>query len=257
MAGGGRLESRVAIVTGAASGIGRAIAIALQREGAKVAATDIDADAGQALERESGEGLFFLAHDVTNETDWDRVVAETQSRAGQLSIVVNNAGTVLLKDLLETSLAEWQLQNAVNLDGTFLGTRIGIRAMQDVRAGRIINISSVNGLVGVHTAPAYSASKGGVTAFTKSAALYCAARKMDITVNSVHPGYVETPLVSELADRAGSDRNKTLDRFARAHPMGRLGTPDDIAEGVVYLASEAGRWITGSELVIDGGFLAQ
>lgn len=254
---GGRLESRVAIVTGAASGIGRAIAIALHREGARVAATDIDEAAGQALEREVGEGLFFLRHDVTSEADWDTVIAEAQQRAGPLSIVVNNAGTVLFKDLLETSLDDWRRQNAVNLDGTFLGTRAGIAAMRDGKDGRIINISSVNGLVGVHTAPAYSASKGGVTAFTKSAALYCAARKLDVTVNSVHPGYVETPLVSGLADRAGSDRNATLDRFARAHPMGRLGTPEDIAEGVIYLASNAGRWITGSELVIDGGFLAQ
>lgn len=253
----GRLEGRCALVTGAASGIGWAIALALHREGARVVATDVDEAGGAALAREGGEGLFFLHHDVTSEADWDRVLAGAEAEAGPLSILVNNAGMVLLKDLLETSLAEWRRQNAVNLDGVFLGVRSGIRAMRHRPGGRIVNISSVNGLVGVHTAPAYSASKGGVTTFTKSAALYCAAKGYDITVNSVHPGYVSTPLVAGLARQIGADSERTLSHFAKAHPMGRLGEPEDIAEGVVYLASAAGRWVTGSELVIDGGYLAQ
>lgn len=251
-----RLLGKTAIVTGAASGIGRAIALAFIGEGANVLATDIDAQAGEALRVQAGERLHFRRHDVTAESQW-REAFEAASKLGSVTIVVNNAGTVLLKDLCETTLDEWRAQNAVNLDSVFLGTRQSIEVMRDGVAGRIINISSVNGLVGVHTAPAYCASKGGVTAFTKAAALYCASHGYDITVNSIHPGYVNTPLVGDLADRLGGDRRRTLGSFAKAHPLGRLGTPEDIAEGAVYLASEAGRWVTGSELVIDGGYLAQ
>lgn len=257
MTGMGRLQDRVALVTGAGSGIGRAIAVALHREGALVMATDIREETVRALANELGGRIRFCAHDVGREEDWERAMALASDAFGPISVLVNNAGVVLLKDLVETSLAEWRAQNAVNLDGTFLGVRAGILAMREGKAGRIINISSVNGLVGVHTAPAYSASKGGVTAFTKSAALYCAAHGYDITVNSIHPGYVETKLVQDLADQLGTDRQRVLKQFSRSHPIGRLGTPEDIAEGVIYLASESGRWITGSELVIDGGYLAQ
>jgi len=252
-----RLEGRSALVTGAASGIGRAIALALLREGAQVAATDIDKAQGKRLAADAGTGLAFLCHDVTGEAEWERVMEEAGRMHGPVDILVNNAGTVLMKDLLETSLDEWRRQHAVNLDGVFLGVRAAIRAMTGRSGGRIINISSVNGLVGVHTAPAYSSSKGGVTAFTKSAALYCADRGLDITVNSIHPGYVATPLVEGLARQIGTDSSRILTHFAKAHPMGRLGQPEDIAEGVVYLAGESGRWVTGSELVIDGGFLAR
>lgn len=253
----GRLAGRSAIVTGAASGIGKAIALAFRREDARVLATDIDAEAGAAMTREGDDGLVFLAHDVTSESDWETAASEAAARHGPIDIVVNNAGTVLLKDLLETTLDEWRHQHAINLDGVFLGVRTAIRAMAGRPGGRIINISSVNGLVGVHTAPAYSSSKGGVAAFTKSAALYCAARGLDINVNSIHPGYVSTPLVEDLVGQIGSDTARIRGQFAKAHPLGRLGQPEDIAEGAVYLASEAGRWITGSELVIDGGYLAQ
>jgi len=252
-----RLAGRIAIVTGAASGIGRAIALRMLACGARVVAADIDAERGSELAVEAGEGLRFVPLDVTDEGQWAAVFAETERVFGVPHILVNNAGYVLLKDLAETSLAEWRAQNAVNLDGTFLGTRCAIKAMSGIKGGRIINIASINALAGVHTAPAYCASKGGVTAFTKATALYCAHKGFDITVNSVHPGYVETPLIEDLAGRFGGDRERVMSSLARTQPLGRLGQPDDIAEGVIYLASEAGRFVTGSELVIDGGYLAQ
>ena len=252
----GDLEGRVAIVTGAASGIGRGIALTLAGRGAKVMATDINASAGHKLAAESRGTIAFAEHDVTDEAAWERVYAEAAARFGAPNVLVNNAGMILMKDLVETSLEEWRRQNAVNLDSCFLGTRIAIREMSRTGGGRIVNISSVNGIAGVYTAPGYSASKGGVTAFTKSAALYCAQKGYDITVNSVHPGYIGTNMIDGLANQL-ADPEKARKSFARAHPLGRLGEPQDIAEGVAYLCGPGGRWVTGSELVIDGGFLAQ
>ena len=252
----GSLEGRIAIVTGAASGIGRGIALMLANRGAKVMATDINVAAGRTLADEPGGVIAFAEHDVTDEGAWERVYAETAARLGAPNVVVNNAGMILMKDLVETSLEEWRRQNAVNLDSCFLGTRIAIREMSRTGGGRIVNISSVNGIAGVYTAPGYSASKGGVTAFTKSAALYCAHKGYDITVNPVHPGYIGTNMIDGLANRL-ADPEKAKKSFARAHPLGRMGEPQDIAEGVAYLCGPGGRWVTGSELVIDGGFLAQ
>ncbi len=261
----GRVDGKVALVTGAGGGIGRASALALAREGAKICATDVDA--ARALEtarrvQEHGGAAIALAHDVTREDAWREAVAATTRAFGRLDVLVNNAGVAGRVSLLDFSLEEWRRQLAVNLDGVFLGLREAVRAMQtgrDETLGSVINISSILGLVGSPGVAAYSASKGAVRLLSKSAALECAANGWRVRVNSVHPGYIETPMVLDniaaLPDEAARAARKSA--LLAAHPLGRLGRPEDIAAGVVYLASDESSFVTGAELVIDGGYTAK
>jgi NAD(P)-dependent dehydrogenase (short-subunit alcohol dehydrogenase family) len=251
----GRVQGKVALITGAGSGIGRATAELLAAEGASVVVTDIDPGAAEAVARDNGERSAYCTLDVADEEQWSRAIELCLERHGGLDILVNNAGIVLLKNLEKISLAEWRHQNAVNLDGVFLGTRFGIVAMKK-RGGAIVNIASVAANAGIHTAAAYCASKGGVRSFTKAAALHCAHYKYPIRINSLHPGYIATPLLEGLA-RGRGDVDKNLQQLAAAHPIGHLGKPDDIAQGILYLVSDAAAFVTGSELIIDGGYLAQ
>jgi 3(or 17)beta-hydroxysteroid dehydrogenase len=265
----GRVAGKVAIVTGAASGIGAACARALAREGARVALTDIaqaEAEAVSAQINRGGGTAVALRHDVGEEKDWAAVIAATIRTFGRLDVLVNNAGISSRSSLLDTTLDDWRALMRINLDGVFLGTRAAIGAMQAAdrpkdRLGSVINMSSVLGLVGGAGVAAYSASKGAVRLFTKAVALECADKGWRVRVNSVHPGYISTPLLDNaLARRAaaeGSDVDVLRGQLVERHPLGRLGTPEDVANGVVYLASDESAFVTGCEMVIDGGYTAR
>ncbi len=254
-----RMKGKAALVTGAAKGLGEATAAMLAREGARVMLTDVDESGVKAAaERivKSGGDASFLAHDVSSEDDWRRVMAETMRRFGQLDALVNNAGVALGESVERTTLEQWRWLLSINLDGVFLGTRFAIEAMKPARRGSIINLSSIEGLVGDPNLAAYNASKGGVRLFTKSAALHCARSGYNIRVNSVHPGYILTPMVEGYAEASG-DASTAKSALAALHPLGHIGEPNDIAYGILYLASDESKFVTGAELVIDGGYTAQ
>jgi NAD(P)-dependent dehydrogenase (short-subunit alcohol dehydrogenase family) len=254
----GRVEGKVALVTGGALGLGRAAAELLAREGAKVAVTDMKDAEGQAvvaqIGRDGGEAIF-IHHDVAQEADWERAIAETLKRFGRLDVLVNNAGVALAGSVEECTLEQWRWLMSINLDGVFLGTKHGVAAMKD-HGGSIINLSSIEGLIGDPNLAAYNASKGGVRIFTKSAALQCAKAGYRIRVNSIHPGYIWTPMVEGYVE-GQADAAEARRVIASLHPLGHLGEPSDIAFGVLYLASDESKFMTGSELVIDGGYTAQ
>jgi 3(or 17)beta-hydroxysteroid dehydrogenase len=252
----GRVEGKVALVTGAASGLGKAAALMLAREGARVAVTDRNEAGAKEVANSLGEAARAWKLDVTQEADWQRVVDEVLATFGRLDVVVNNAGVGVAKDIEAISLEEWRFVHAVNLDGVFLGCKHAVRGMRQCGArGSIINISSVAGLVGVENLPAYCSSKGGVRLLTKSVALHCARKGYGIRCNSIHPTFIETPMVEGLAS-LGGDPVAGKARLARMIPLGHIGEPDDVAYAVVYLASDESKLMTGSELVVDGGTTA-
>ncbi len=256
----GRVEGKVALVTGGASGIGRGCALRLAEEGARVAVTDIQDEAGNALAAEIGsERGLYLRHDVTDETAWVSVVQQVVERFGRLDILVNNAGIGIWGPITDFSLDDWRKQNAVNLDGVFLGVKHSIPPMRETGGGSIVNMSSVAGLQGAANLGGYCASKGGVRLFTKAIAMECA--RDHIRVNSVHPGVIDTPIWTKVDPEAipmpGSP--EALDPKAIASalvPTGEVGYPRDVADGVVFLASDESRYMTGAELVIDAGITA-
>ncbi|MFP2933779.1 glucose 1-dehydrogenase [Pyxidicoccus sp. 3LG] len=255
-----RVDGKVALVTGGVGGLGSAAARLLAREGAKVVVTDRkerEAE-GLALAASLGEGAgLFLPLDVTKEEDWERAMARTLERFGRLDVQVNNAGMGIPKDIESISLQEWRLVHAVNLDGVFLGCKYGIKAMRQCGAkGSIINVSSVAGLQGVPTIVAYGSAKGAVRLLSKSVALHCAYKGYGIRCNSIHPTFIETNMVAELANSSGNPE-KARANMARTIPLGRLGEPDDFAYAVLYLASDESKLMTGSEFVLDGGATAQ
>lgn len=266
----GRVADKIAIVTGAAAGIGQAAAALLAKEGACVIATDIDEEGVRlttARLQPFGRRHLGLAHDAGDEGDWRKVMDTALQEFGRLDILVNNAGIGSAKPLLETSLEDWRAVLRVNLDGVFLGTRMGVEAMRPLPSrprtspGSIINVSSILGLVGMAETAAYSASKGGVRLMTKSVALECAARNWQVRVNSVHPGFIWTPMnqvtVERMARTAGTDQEIQYKILADLHPLGRMGMADEVAAGILYLASDESAFMTGAELVLDGGYTAR
>jgi len=255
-----RVQDKVAIITGGALGIGKACAIRLAEEGAKVVVTDIKEEEGRKVVEEiksAGGDAIFIRHDVASEDDWQQVISTTLHTYGKLDVLVNNAGVGKTTNVEEATLEDWRFLMGINLDGVFLGTKCGIEAMkQSGKGGSIVNMSSILGIVGEATAASYNASKGGVRIFTKSAALHCARSGYNIRVNSVHPGYIVTPMVETVMEASG-DAAAMQKALEGLHPMGHLGEPDDIAYGVLYLASDESKFVTGTELVIDGGYTAQ
>lgn len=254
-----RVANKVAIITGGAMGIGKACAELLSSEGAWVAITDREKAPGMKLNDElvaAGRRSMFVEHDVSREEDWTRVVDAVVKEFGKIDILVNNAGVGWFGDVEHTSLDDWQSLLRVNLDGVFLGIKHTIPSMRAAGGGSIVNISSIEGLIGDPQLAAYNASKGGVRLLTKSAALYCARERTNIRVNSVHPGYIETPMV-EHSLASSSDPAGMRHAIESLHPVGHLGQPMDVAYGVLYLASDESAFTTGSELVIDGGYTAQ
>ncbi len=259
----GRVTGKVAIVTGAAGGIGLATAELLAEEGAQVVLTDTKPAGEAEAVRMAAHGLetVFMKHDVTGMDDWDRVITGTLTRYGKLDVLVNNAGIARAENVETMTLEAWRQTQAVNLDAVFMGTQKAIMAMKsspDVR-GSIINLSSIDGIVGEPLLPSYNASKGGVRLFTKSAALHCARNGYNIRVNSVHPGFIATNMVSGILATLPPETAQALqdDLFTYRIPIRRPGTPKEIAYGILFLASDESSLMTGSELVLDGGYTAQ
>jgi NAD(P)-dependent dehydrogenase (short-subunit alcohol dehydrogenase family) len=256
----GRVSGKVALVTGGASGIGRGCAEKLASEGAFVVVSDIQDDLGKHTVSgiaAAGGQAEYVHHDVTDEDEWTSVVGGIKARHGRLDILVNNAGIGIGGPILEMKLSDWRRQTAVNLDGVFLGVKHGIPLMRQSGAGgSIVNISSVAGLKGSPALAGYCATKGGVRLFTKAIALECANAKDGIRVNSIHPGLIETPIWITVGEAVnpGANAPPDLDAMsAMSVPLGVKGLPEDIANGVLWLSSDEARYVTGLELVIDGG----
>ena len=257
----GQVDGKIAIVTGGASGIGAACAETLAREGATIVVTDIDEPGGNALVAAIGAGggkAIFLPQDVTDEQRWREVVAEIDRRYGRLDILVANAGIgIMAATIVEMSLEDWRRQTAINLDGVFLSVKHCLPLMRKSGGGSIVMTSSIAGLRGSATLAGYCATKGGVRLFAKAIAMECASLRDGVRVNSVHPGIIDTPIWEKIRpDLAAEGSNERLDieeHGRRGAPLGRVGTPQDIANGVLFLASDAASYITGAELVIDGG----
>ena len=248
-----RLQNKVAFISGGARGMGAAEAKLFAGEGARVVIGDVLEEEGRKTEaeiNETGGECLFVRLDVTSEEDWQQAIAATVVRFGKLDVLVNNAGIFRTEGIEATSEELWDRIMAINGKGVFLGTKHAIPEMRKAGGGSIVNISSVAGLVGNSFAAAYAASKGAVRIFTKSAAIQHA--KEGIRANSIHPGTIETPMTAEmLADEAY--RQERMENT----PLGRLGQPEDVAYGALYLASDESSFVTGSELVVDGGRTAE
>jgi NAD(P)-dependent dehydrogenase (short-subunit alcohol dehydrogenase family) len=248
-----RLDNKVAIVTGAGSGMGREEALLLAKEGAKVVATDINEAAVQAVVKEikanGGEAISF-AHNVVSEEEWIKVVEDTIQSFGKVDVLVNNAGISLAAGLLDTTIEQWNKVININLTSIFLGMKHVIPHMQINKGGSIVNISSIAGLTGSSGAGAYTASKGGVRMLSKAAAVDYG--KDNIRVNSVHPGFIETPMSAEFVNN-----DQMLQWFLSQTALPRVGQASEVAEAVLFLASDASAYITGVELPVDGGVTAK
>lgn len=255
----GRVQDKVAIVTGARRGIGKATAELLAREGARVIITDRKEEGAQevvdGIKTVGGDAVFVL-QDVGKEEDWQRVMGEATKRYGRLDILVNNAGVGAGKNIEQLTLEDWRWVMSVNLDGVFLGTKYAIEAMKPGGGGSIVNIASIEGIVGDRRLAAYDASKGGVRLLTKSAALHCARAGYKIRVNSVCPGFLDTKMVTGFLG-AQKDPETARRELEQLHPVGHLGEPLDAAYAVLYLASDEAKFATGTELVVDGGYTAR
>src|SRR3954454_14322258 len=260
----GQVDGKIALVTGGASGIGAGCVRDLAREGATVAVGDIDDSRGASLVSEIGAAggqAFYLSQDVTDERRWQEVVAEIERRVGRLDILVANAGIgIVATSIVDMSLADWRRQTAINLDGVFLSVKYCLPMMRKAGGGSVIMMSSLAGLRGAAGLAGYCATKGGVRLFAKAVAMECASAGDGIRVNSVHPGIIDTPIWGKIPTGAtGSGQNAPIDPDERARlatPLGRAGHASEIASGVLYLASDASRYVTGTELVIDGGMNA-
>ncbi|HJL88309.1 MAG TPA: glucose 1-dehydrogenase [SAR324 cluster bacterium] len=252
----GRVDGKIALVTGAASGIGLQASLRLAEEGARVMMTDINVENGKKEAEKLGRNAEFLKLDITLEEDWISVLRETVKHFQSLDILVNSAGMVLIADVEQISLEDWRHVHAVNLDGTFLGCKHGVRVMKEFGAGSIINLSSVSGLIGGFNLAAYNSSKGAVRMLTKSVALHCARSGYGIRCNSIHPTFIETPMLDSMIQDA-PDPEKARQTLIRQVPLKRIGTTDDVAKMIVYLASDESTFVTGTEMVIDGGVVAQ
>ena len=251
----GRLAGKAAFITGGASGLGRAMAMAFAAEGARVAIADIDEARGRDTAGAIGGAAVFLGHDVTSEEQWIANLAEAARVFGHLDTLVNNAGIGTRGTVETTTLAEWRRIHAVNLDGPFLGCKHAIPLIARAGGGAIINISSVAGLIGARDSAAYCASKGGLRLLTKSVALHCAHRRNGVRCNSIHPVYTETPMVGEMLAQA-REPEKMRKAMEAMIPLGRLGTPEELAAMAVYLAADESCFVTGAEFVFDGGYTA-
>lgn len=255
-----RFEGRGVFISGAAGGIGLATAKRFAREGAAVVMTDINFESVSAEARriaDAGGRTLARRHDVTSEASWAGVMNEALAWLRRLDVLVNNAGVASIASIEDTSLADWRRVTAVNLDGVFLGTRAAILAMKQA-GGAIINVSSIEGIIAEPMLASYNASKGGVRIFTKSAALHCTAKGYPIRVNSIHPGYVVTPMVSGAADlMSAADADAFLRDVISRIPMGRMAQAEEIAGAIAFLASDDASYMTGSELIVDGGYTAR
>ena len=255
----GRVAGKRALVTGGAQGLGAAIARMLAREGARVAVTDINLEGARAtaaaINAERPGTAVAYDHDVADEAQWLEVLARVEADLGGLSVLVNNAGVGALGSVEDETLEGWRRTMAINADSVFLGCKHALPLLRGAQPASIVNLSSIAGLVAGHNYAAYNASKAAVWLLSKSVALHCARGGWDVRCNSVHPSFIDTPIIDPLVARLGAEEGRA--KLARQVPLGRLGEPDDVAHAVLYLASDESRFVTGSELKLDGGLSAQ
>lgn len=254
------LEGRIALVTGAAQGIGAAIAIGLVRQGASVLVTDIDMAGAQAtvasIDAEAGTGRAAAVRlDVTDEEQWIAAIAASRKMFGALNILVNNAGVVVIGSVEDLTLSQWRHSMAINADGAFLGCKHALPVMRESGPGSIVNMSSISAMVASHNMAAYNASKAALWMLTKSVALHCAQQGLQIRCNSIHPTFVRTGLLDEFVGKR--DRDEVLAKLARQVPLGRIVEVDDVVRAVNFLAGDDSAMMTGAELKLDGGLSAQ
>ena len=251
----GRLDSKIALITGGASGIGAETARRMLAEGACVILADLQVERGEKLAAELGESARFVPLDVTRENDWKRTLAEAESLVSGLNVLVNCAGVSKPAPIDHASFEHWRETMSINADGVFLGCRYGVDALRRSGGGSIVNVSSMLGLKGGSAFPAYCASKGAVRMLTKSVALRCAEQRWNIRCNSIHPGAIDTPMMDPYV--AGAEtREEGVAGFGAAQPLGRVGEAGEVADLIVFLASDESSFITGAEIAIDGGACA-
>ncbi|MBU6384261.1 MAG: SDR family oxidoreductase [Verrucomicrobia bacterium] len=256
-----RLENKIALITGAAQGIGEAIAFLFAKEGAQVIVSDINDVLGREIAKKCGAKHRYLHLDVREEKDWQSAMRKIKEQHGRLDILVNNAGITGFQegfgpqDPEHASLKSWKEVHAVNSDGTFLGCKYAIAMMKKHQSGSIINISSRSGIVGIPGAAAYASSKASIRNHTKTVALYCCQQGYDIRCNSIHPAAILTPMWEPMLGQ-GRARTKMMAMIAKDIPMQKMGMPEDVATAALFLASDESKYITGIELTIDGGILA-
>ena len=254
----GRVENKIALVTGAAQGLGAEIATLLAMEGAHVVVTDINVAAVRQKAEEvkacGSDKAIAYEQDVSSESGWRQTIEAIRDRFGGLDILVNNAGVGSIGSVEDESLENWRHVHAVDLDSVFLGCKYGIPLMANDGGGSIVNVSSISGIIAGHNLAAYNSAKAAVRHLSKSVALHCAHERNNIRCNSVHPAFIDTPILDGLA--RGQDRKAVLEKLGRQVPLGRVGQPEDVAYAVLYLASDESQFVTGSEIKIDGGISA-
>lgn len=254
-----RLAGKIALVTGAAQGLGAAMARMFARHGARVMLTDINGAGAAAVAADIGPAAAWLHHDVTDPAEWESAVAATVAAFGGLHILVNNAGIGISGTVESTSLEDWRRVHAIDLDSVFLGCKLALPAIAETTAregslGSIINISSIAGVIAGANMAAYNSAKAGVRHLSKSVALHCARAGYAVTCNSVHPVFIDTPILDGMF--VTGDRAASVAKLGKHIPMGRVGEPDDVAYAALYLASDEAKFVTGSELYVDGGISA-
>lgn len=254
----GRVANKAALVTGAAQGLGAAIAARLASEGAKVLLSDINVTGAEEqaarINAVSPGQAAAIEQDVTSESAWAAVLAAIEETFGGLNILVNNAGIGSIASIEDETLESWRNVHAVDLDSVFLGCKLAIPLMAKSGGGSIVNISSISGIIAGHNLAAYNSAKAAVRHLSKSVALHCARTGNGIRCNSVHPAFVDTPILDAMAARTG--RDEVVDKLKRQIPLSRIGQPDDVAFAVLYLASDESGFVTGTELLVDGGMSA-
>lgn len=256
---GMRLKDKVAFISGGASGIGAATARKFVSEGARVAIGDIQTEKGQSLVRSLGDSALFIPLDVTSDSSWTDATAKASRHFGGLTTVVNSAGISIPANIEQETLEGFRRTLAINLDGTFLGCKHGVAALKSVKGAAIVNVASTLGARAGSIFPAYSSSKGGVRMLTRAVALHCAEQGYDIRVNDIMPGAIHTEMVEGYVAAGiagGGTREAVIEGFASAHPMKRLGRPEETANAIAFLASDEAGFITGADLPVDGGYLA-
>ena len=252
-----RLKGKVALITGGASGLGANAAELMAQEGASVVVADIAADRGKAVADQLGPAGHFVKLDVTSEDNWKAAIQETVDKFGALHVLLNSAGIGLSKTVEDITLDEWRKVHAIDLDGVFLGCKHGVAEIKKHTArlgGSVINISSISGIIAGANMAAYNSAKAGVRLLSKSVALHCAKSGYNIRCNSVHPTFIDTPILDKYRDRFGQEQMQQ--KLGRQVPIGRLGRPEEVGWALVFLASDESSFMTGSEVVIDGGISA-
>ena len=254
----GRVKNKVAIITGAASGLGFAAARKLLEEGAKVILTDVNREVldsmSERLSDFSKSQFQAIFHDVTQEESWIELINQTESDHGKINILVNSAGISLGADVVSTDFDIWKKVHQVNLDSVFLGCKYAVPAMGKYGHGSIINISSISGIVAGWNTAAYNSSKAGVRLLSKSVALFCAKKGYEVRCNSIHPAFVNTPILDPIKQAFGAE--EAVAKLARQIPMNKIGDTDDVSYAILYLASDESKFMTGTEIVLDGGLSA-